>query len=141
LVSDDLQHELDVAVHLARRAGEAILSYYHTSLAVDYKADDEPVTAADRAADDLISAGLRGAFPDYGLLTEESDDDLTRLERERVWIVDPLDGTTEFLAESGESLVYNQPKVAECRGLVGSNGLVHDRIVGTLAALRDQAKA
>ena len=63
---------------------------------------DEPVTDADRAADDLISAGLRTAFPDDGLLTEESEDDLSRLEKDRVWIVDPLDGTTEFITETGE---------------------------------------
>jgi len=101
----DLQHELDVAVRLARQAGNLIMCHYRTGLAVDHKAGDEPVTAADHAADDLISAGLRAAFPDDGLLTEESEDDLSRLEKERVWIVDPLDGTTEFITETGEFAV------------------------------------
>jgi 3'(2'), 5'-bisphosphate nucleotidase len=63
------------------------------------------VTAADRAADSLIATGLRDAFPADGLLTEESDDDLSRLEKERVWIVDPLDGTAEFITETGEFAV------------------------------------
>jgi 3'(2'), 5'-bisphosphate nucleotidase len=105
LTVKDLRHELDVAVRLAQQAGEAILSAYRPGVAVDYKADDEPVTAADRSADALISEGLRAAFPDDGLLTEESDDDGSRLEKARVWIVDPLDGTTEFIAGTGDFVV------------------------------------
>lgn len=101
----DLQHELDVAMRLARRAGAVIMGYYRTGLAVEHKAGDEPVTAADREADALIAAGLLAAFPNDGLLTEESEDDRSRLEKERVWIVDPLDGTTEFITETGEFAV------------------------------------
>lgn len=102
---DKLQQELDVAVRLARQAGRVIMEHYRTGVTVDLKEGDEPVTAADRAADDLISAGLRAAFPDDGLLTEESVDDLSRLEKERVWIVDPLDGTTDFIAATGDFVV------------------------------------
>jgi 3'(2'), 5'-bisphosphate nucleotidase len=105
LTTDGFQHELDVALRLAHEAGEAIMGYYQTGLRVDLKAGDEPITAADRAADTLIAAGLRAAFPGDGLLTEESEDDLSRLVRERVWIVDPLDGTTEFINETGEFAV------------------------------------
>ena len=103
--SEALQHELDVALGLAHEAGMVIMGYYQTGLAVDLKAGDEPVTAADRAADSLIAEGLRTAFPDDGLLTEEAEDDLSRLDKERVWIVDPLDGTTEFINETGEFAV------------------------------------
>jgi 3'(2'),5'-bisphosphate nucleotidase len=102
LTNHGLQRELTVARRLARQAGDLIMGYYQTGLAVDHKARREPVTAADWAADDLIVAGLRDAFPDDGLLTEESDDDLSRLEKGRVWIVDPLDGTSEFIDETGE---------------------------------------
>jgi 3'(2'), 5'-bisphosphate nucleotidase len=98
----EMRRELDVALDLARRAGERIMEYYGTGLAAEHKAGDEPVTQADREADAIISAGLRCAFPEDGLLTEESVDNPTRLERKRVWIVDPLDGTTEFLTETGE---------------------------------------
>ncbi len=101
----DLQRELDVAIRLARQAGDLIMGFYQTGLAVDHKEGDEPVTAADRVADDLIAAGLRDAFSGDGLLTEESADDFLRLEKERVWIVDPLDGTTEFITETGEFAV------------------------------------
>jgi 3'(2'), 5'-bisphosphate nucleotidase len=102
LTAGDLQHELEVAIGLAHQAGEVIMSYYQTGLDVDEKDGGEPVTVADRAADDLIVRGLRAAFPQDGILTEESDDDLSRLERERVWIVDPLDGTTEFIKGTGD---------------------------------------
>ena len=102
MTNQSLQRELDVAVRLARDAGAAIVSYYQEGVAVDYKKAQEPVTVADRVADSIISAGLREAFPGDGLLTEESDEDLSRLDRERVWIVDPLDGTTEFINETGE---------------------------------------
>jgi 3'(2'), 5'-bisphosphate nucleotidase len=105
LTSHAFQHELEVALDLAHKAGQAIMGYYQTGLPVDLKAGDEPITAADRAADALIAAGLRMAFPNDGLLTEESEDDLSRLDRERVWIVDPLDGTTEFINETGEFAV------------------------------------
>jgi 3'(2'), 5'-bisphosphate nucleotidase len=101
----DLERELDVAVQLARQAGAAIMDYYREGVAIDYKPGDEPVTVADRAADEIISDGLRAAFPHDGLLTEESEDDPTRLEKERVWIVDPLDGTTEFLEETDDFVV------------------------------------
>ena len=78
------------------------MGYYQTGLAVHRKTGNEPVTVADRVADDLIARGLCAAFPHDGLLTEESDDDLSRLDRERVWIVDPLDGTTEFISGTGD---------------------------------------
>jgi len=101
-----LDRELQVAADLAHQAGALIMRHYGTGLAVDHKAGREPVTAADRAADDLIAAGLRAAFPADGLLTEESEDDLSRLGKERVWIVDPLDGTTEFIVGTGEFSVH-----------------------------------
>jgi 3'(2'), 5'-bisphosphate nucleotidase len=101
----DLTQELDVALHLAHLAGEAIMTHYQTGTAVAHKVGNEPVTAADRAADQIIRTGLRAAFPDDGILTEESDDDLSRLEKQRVWIVDPLDGTAEFITETGEFAV------------------------------------
>jgi 3'(2'), 5'-bisphosphate nucleotidase len=105
LTTGAFQHEFAIALRLAHEAGREIMGYYQTGLPVDLKAGDEPITAADRAADALIAAGLRAAFPGDGLLTEESEDDLSRLDKERVWIVDPLDGTTEFINETGEFAV------------------------------------
>lgn len=105
MTASDLRDELAVAVRLARQASSAIMGYYHSQISVDYKEGDEPVTAADRAADEIISAGLRKQFPKDGLLSEESADDATRLERERVWIVDPLDGTADFIEQTDDFAV------------------------------------
>lgn len=123
-----LQRELDTALRLARQAGDVIMSYYQTALAVDHKARHEPVTAADRAANELIAAGLRDAFPADGLLAEESDDDLSRLEKERVWIVDPLDGTVEFLTQTGEFSV----QIALAMGGYPTLGVVYRPVEGQI---------
>jgi 3'(2'), 5'-bisphosphate nucleotidase len=81
------------------------MAYYRTGVSVEHKTGDEPVTIADRESDRYIADGLQNAFPNYGLLTEESDDDLSRLEKSRVWIVDPLDGTSDFISGTGDFVV------------------------------------
>jgi 3'(2'), 5'-bisphosphate nucleotidase len=97
----DLQSRLDTAAAIARAAGAAAMRFYGSAGAT-LKADESPVTAADHAANDVIVRELRRAFPGDAVLSEESRDDLSRLEAERVWIVDPLDGTKEFLSQNGE---------------------------------------
>ena len=102
----DYSRELSVAVELARRAGAAALEFYGKPLRVEHKgALAEPVTQADRVANELIVEGLRAEFPADGILAEESVDTARRLGRERVWMVDPLDGTTGFIAERGDFAV------------------------------------
>jgi 3'(2'), 5'-bisphosphate nucleotidase len=93
--------ELDIARAAAREAGAAAMSFYGTA-GWELKADASPVTGADRAANDLITAAIRAAFPDDAILSEESADSPDRLSARRVWIIDPLDGTKEFLAQNGE---------------------------------------
>lgn len=98
--------ELELALQLARSAGEAILQIREEGFSVHEKSGNQgPVTRADHAADQIIRQGLLSAFPDDGLLTEESPDDLERLKRSRVWIVDPLDGTRQFVAREPEFAV------------------------------------
>ena len=89
--------ELDVAIELAREAGRSILDVYAEGVEVERKDGHEPVTIADRRADALIRRGLIDAFPADGLLSEETPDDLERLTRRRLWLVDPLDGTKQFI--------------------------------------------
>ena len=98
-IASQLQRELETALELARRAGERILGYYKQGLEVDRKAGNEPVTAADRDADALIVKGLRQAFPADGILSEEADEHRSWLAAARAWLVDPLDGTKDFVAE------------------------------------------
>jgi myo-inositol-1(or 4)-monophosphatase len=91
-----LERELAAARYAALAAGAAIMSLYRSDFVVRTKADDSPVTEADHAADRLLHHHLMGEFPDDGWLSEETADTDARLARERVWIVDPLDGTREF---------------------------------------------
>ena len=72
---------------------------------VRWKDPTEPVTEADRAANSYLVKQFSQIFPGDGVLAEESKDDLSRLGRRRVWIIDPMDGTAEFIAHNGEFCV------------------------------------
>src|SRR5574338_1069634 len=101
-------HELRVACELARIAGAAILEHYEGPLHIkqkNYDDDVEPVTQADTIANDLIVTGLKPEFPVDGILAEESVDTAHRLEKSRVWMVDPLDGTNGFIDGNGDFAV------------------------------------
>ncbi|MBK9032867.1 MAG: 3'(2'),5'-bisphosphate nucleotidase CysQ [Myxococcales bacterium] len=103
MIAPSYAREIEVASQLAREAGAlavAIRDRGPAALGVEHKAGDEPVTVADRAASDLIVAGLRAAFPDDCVVSEESADDLARLTAPRVWYVDPIDGTKDFIRGS-----------------------------------------
>ena len=90
--------ELAVAERVAREAAILVRAYHGTKLVVDAKAGNEPVTEADRAASALIVDRLAAAFPDDVILSEEVPDDGARLGAARVWMVDPIDGTSDFIA-------------------------------------------
>ncbi|NMC71200.1 MAG: 3'(2'),5'-bisphosphate nucleotidase CysQ [Myxococcales bacterium] len=96
-----------VAAELARRAAEVVLRWYAggDDVGLEWKGRDDPVTAADKEANTLIVEALRRAFPGDAILAEESADDLARLGRPRLWLVDPLDGTKEFVARNGEFVI------------------------------------
>jgi 3'(2'), 5'-bisphosphate nucleotidase len=97
---------LEVARHAALAAGEAILKVYATPFDVQQKTDKTPVTEADLASERIIVAMLAEAFPDIPIASEE----LVEAEglppsSARFWVVDPLDGTKEFIARNGEFAV------------------------------------
>ncbi|MGD8221936.1 3'(2'),5'-bisphosphate nucleotidase CysQ [Pseudomonas thivervalensis] len=94
-------------IELALKAGEAILPFWRANVLVSHKADESPVTAADMAAHDVIVAGLAALAPDIPILSEE-DADIAQSVRagwQRWWLVDPLDGTKEFISGSEEFTV------------------------------------
>lgn len=94
----ELSAEVDAAQAAALAAGEIILHYYNDrSFDIGSKGKNNPVTTADLEADREIRRRLTESFGGYGWLSEESVDEPSRLERRRVWIVDPLDGTKEFI--------------------------------------------
>jgi 3'-phosphoadenosine 5'-phosphosulfate (PAPS) 3'-phosphatase len=97
-MSDTYARELAVAEEVALEAARLVLGFHRTDLKIDSKAGNEPVTEADRAASTLIVDRLRAAFPDDAVLSEEIPDDGSRLGRPRVWMVDPIDGTSDFIA-------------------------------------------
>ncbi|MGB2078503.1 MAG: 3'(2'),5'-bisphosphate nucleotidase CysQ [Vibrio sp.] len=101
----DLSHLLPDIIGLAREAGQCILSIYKKKDYTAYtKDDDTPVTSADYAAHKLIVKRLQQLTPDIPILSEEDAEiDLdTRNQWERYWLIDPLDGTQEFIARSGD---------------------------------------
>lgn len=90
------QSRLDFALQISADAAELILSHYRSqTLGVESKADDSPVTVADRGAEQLIRDGLAKSFPDDGILGEEFDD--VQGSSGYRWIVDPIDGTKPFI--------------------------------------------
>lgn len=104
------QKELEVALELARKAGESVLSHYEGDIVAESKIGvdkfEEPVTAADRESSRLIVDGLASYFPNDGILSEEEHDDTAhRLNKERVWIIDPIDGTSGFIKKDGDFAV------------------------------------
>lgn len=80
-----------------REAGALAQSMFRTELKKWTKGASSPVSEADIAVNDLLETRLRGATPDYGWLSEESADDATRLSRRLTWVVDPIDGTRNYL--------------------------------------------
>ncbi len=105
----NLDREIQVATELARDAGAILLEHYHSPFLVEQKVNAlqeiEEVTAADRAANDLIVHRLLTEFPDDGILAEESKDTERRLAKERVWLIDPMDGTKNFIQRDGDFAV------------------------------------
>jgi myo-inositol-1(or 4)-monophosphatase len=93
-LADDLALVLDVIA----RVGIGVMKAFGTDLEVTHKSPDQPLTAADLEADARLRELLLGARPAYGWLSEETADNPERLARERVWIVDPIDGTRSFIA-------------------------------------------
>lgn len=97
-----LEAELASAVAIAKKAGQILLEVYATDFGVSWKAQSDPVTVADERANAHIVFELSKLFPDDGIIAEESPDHETALAKRRIWYVDPLDGTKEFIARNGE---------------------------------------
>jgi 3'(2'), 5'-bisphosphate nucleotidase len=103
----DLDRLLPEIVALAERAGAVILEHYHGDVAVRAKADASPVTAADEAAEAVILARLAELTPEIPVVAEETvaAGHVPEIGGGPFWLVDPLDGTKEFLSRNGEFTV------------------------------------
>lgn len=145
---------LPAMLAVARRAGDLALEWYRhgerTSAGVETKAGGSPVTEADHAADALLKAELRALDPAAGWLSEETADTPERLSRERLFIVDPIDGTRAFMAgdprwgvsvalvEAGEPVIgiLHMPALQETfTALTGQGALLNGRPIQVSGAL------
>ncbi len=124
---------LPEVLELARRAGEAILAVYadETAFGTAFKEDDSPLTAADSAANEIICAGLAVLAPEVPIISEENKHEPyeIRAQWRRCWLVDPLDGTREFLKRNGDFTV-NIALVEDGRPIFG---VVHTPVSGHTA--------
>ena len=117
-ISDKIP-ELDIAINAAKEAGDAILEIYQSDYQTSTKNDDSPVTDADLKSNEVIKKILTQT--NHEILSEEDKDDLSRLSQEMIWIVDPLDGTSDFIDKTGEftvmiSLIKNKKPII---GVIG----------------------
>jgi 3'(2'), 5'-bisphosphate nucleotidase len=118
---------IDDLACLAEEAGERILTLYRDGCAVERKADSSPVTAADHEAEALILAGLAALTPDIPIVSEEAAAmRKTPAVGERFWLVDPLDGTKEFVNRIGEFTV----NIALVEAGMPTLGVVHLPVAG-----------
>lgn len=147
--------ELEVAIAAARGAGAIVKRWYEGEYTVQRKENKDPLTEADLESNEFILQSIRSAFPDDGWLSEETRDSAERLGKRRVWIVDPLDGTREFvnripefavaiaLAEAGEAVVgveYN-PVTGDLFAGARGHGVRHQDTPVTPTARTDLRQA
>ncbi|MCQ2086976.1 MAG: 3'(2'),5'-bisphosphate nucleotidase CysQ [Bacilli bacterium] len=116
------EEQLDCALKAGLSVIKPIMEIYNRDFDVEIKSDNSPVTEADKLADKLIREYLHKCYPTYAFLTEESEDDKSRLENDYVWIVDPVDGTKDFVAKDGGFTV----NIALC--------YKHESVVGVVIA-------
>ena len=107
MLDRNIQQTLEQLVDISRRAGLAILDWYDGDMGITQKADHSPLTKADLASHELIDAELTRLWPNIPVLSEESADIAweTRQSWQQYWLVDPLDGTKEFINRNGEFTV------------------------------------
>ena len=96
----DKMPELDLAIEAAAKAGDAVMEIYTTSFESRTKADNSPITEADLVSNRIIKEIL--VKSGHHILSEEDADDKTRLDKKTIWIIDPLDGTSDFIDKTGE---------------------------------------
>ncbi len=123
------KHDLERLVDISYRAGLDILQWYDGDMGITHKADDSPLTNADLASHELISEELEKHWPEIPVLSEESADISWQTRRmwNQYWLVDPLDGTKEFINRNGEFTV----NIALIRDHQAVLGIVHVPVTGT----------
>ena len=112
------EKQLAVAIKAGELAKKDILKIYKSNFKIELKKDKSPVTTADKKADKTVSKYLKSAYPTYAILSEESKDNKARLSNDFVWVIDPLDGTTNFI-DKNEEFTINIALVHKHKVVVG----------------------
>ncbi len=99
--------DLELIVSIARDAGDAIMEIYNRDFSIEYKDDKSPLTEADTKSNEIICDALAKAYPEIPLLSEENkaEEYEVRKNWEYFWLIDPIDGTKEFIKKNGEFTV------------------------------------
>ena len=126
----DLKELLDPVIQIAYQAGKVIMEVYDEGFSVENKSDHTPVTEADKAANDIIESALKELTPHLPILTEEAKPTPYSERRNwvRYWLIDPLDGTREFIKRNGEFTV----NIALIDGDESVMGVVYAPVIGVL---------
>ena len=126
----DLKELLDPVIQIAYQAGKVIMEVYDAGFLVEEKSDHTPVTEADMAANKVIESSLKELTPHLPILTEEAKPTpySQRKKWPRYWLIDPLDGTREFIKRNGEFTV----NIALIDGDESVMGLVYAPVIGVL---------
>ncbi|MFQ5903364.1 MAG: 3'(2'),5'-bisphosphate nucleotidase CysQ [Candidatus Binatia bacterium] len=139
---DHFSEELETAEKAAKEAGWIIMALYGKDYRIEEKGKGNPVTTADLEANRKIQEIIQGRYPEDGWLSEEDRDDRKRLKASRVWVVDPMDGTKEFIAGVPQfavsvglvveghpmlGVVYNPVEEKLYRAVKGRGALLNDR--------------
>lgn len=149
-----LEQLLEPVIAISVRAADAILEIYHSDFAIAHKQDNSPLTAADMASHHSICRDLQSLTPDIPILSEESADSPweQRKNRTSYWLIDPLDGTREFVKRNGEfsvniALIHkHQPVLGVVyipvtkTGYFASAGQGAFKLVNSLAPMRVQTR-
>ena len=140
------QNDLAVLEEIIRAAGDLALKYFRRDFNHWKKSDNTPVSEADIAVNHLLKQCLLEARPEYGWLSEETEDDTARMSKQRVWVVDPIDGTRAFLrgredwtisvalVEDGRSIaasVYHPTSETLFTAVAGNGAYVNQRPIAT----------
>ena len=112
--------EIDDIIDIASKAGEAIMEIYKKDFSVAYKNDNSPLTEADKKSNDIICSRLKEIYPEIPIISEENKEIPyeTRKNWEYYWLIDPLDGTKEFIKKNGEFTV-NIALIKKSRPIMG----------------------
>ncbi|MFA7222338.1 MAG: 3'(2'),5'-bisphosphate nucleotidase CysQ [Bacilli bacterium] len=126
----NLEKELKAAIEVSKIASEKIMEIYKKGFDVEIKDDDSPVTIADKTSDKIIREYLGKLFPSYSFLTEESVDNKARLKNDFCWVIDPLDGTCDYVAKDDEftvniALVYKHDVVLGVVAIPAKNDIYY----------------